>query len=425
MTADELNAIDGISGADAANESLYTDALQNGTYADSANPTAAEIQAVIDMVNTSEANLAAVAEDIAGNADGTAVTADELNAIDGISGADKANESVYTDALANGTYADSANPTAAEIQAVIDMVNTSETNLAAVAEDIAGNADGTAVTADELNAIDGISGADKANESLYTDALQNGTYADSANPTAAEIQAVIDAVNTSEANLAAVAEDIAGNADGTAVTADELNAIDGISGADKANESVYTDALQNGTYADSANPTAAEIQAVIDAVNTSEANLAAVAEDIAGNADGVTVTPEQLNEIDGVDGATADNLDEYVEALQKGTYVDPSNPTAEEIQAVIDAVNTSEANLAAVAEDIAGNADGIVVTPEQLNEIEGVDGATADHLDEYVEALQKGTYVDPSNPTAEEIQAVIDTVNNSEGGIDAVAEDIA
>ncbi|WP_039983997.1 hypothetical protein, partial [Vibrio sagamiensis] len=67
----------------------------------------------------------------------TAVTADELNAIDGISGADKANESVYTDALANGTYADSANPTAAEIQAVIDMVNTSETNLAAVAEDIA------------------------------------------------------------------------------------------------------------------------------------------------------------------------------------------------------------------------------------------------------------------------------------------------
>ncbi|WP_039983978.1 hypothetical protein, partial [Vibrio sagamiensis] len=143
VTADELNAIDGISGADAANESLYTDALQNGTYADSANPTAAEIQAVIDMVNTSEANLAAVAEDIAGNADGTAVTADELNAIDGISGADKANESVYTDALANGTYADSANPTVAEIQAVIDMVNTSEANLAAVAEDIAGNADGT------------------------------------------------------------------------------------------------------------------------------------------------------------------------------------------------------------------------------------------------------------------------------------------
>ncbi|WP_222593946.1 hypothetical protein, partial [Vibrio sagamiensis] len=185
------------------------------------------------------------------------------------------------------------------------------------------------------------------------------------------------------------------------------------------------EALQKGTYVDPSNPTAEEIQAVIDSVNTSEANLAAVAEDIAGNADGVTVTPEQLNEIEGVDGATADHLDEYVEALQKGTYVDPSNPTAEEIQAVIDTVNNSEGGIDAVAEDIAGNADGVTVTPEQLNGIDGVDGATIDNLDEYVEALQNGTYVDPSNPTAEEIQAVIDAVNTSETNLAAVAEDIA
>ncbi|PNQ54064.1 hypothetical protein C1141_17855, partial [Vibrio agarivorans] len=406
----ELNAIDGVNGAIVANESRYTTALKSGVYADSSNPTAAEIQSIIDQVNL----LAAVAEDISGNADGTAVTADELNAIDGISGADAANESLYTDALQNGTYADSANPTAAEIQAVIDAVNTSEANLAAVAEDIAGNADGTAVTADELNAIDGISGADAANESLYTDALQNGTYADSANPTAAEIQAVIDAVNTSEANLAAVAEDIAGNADGTAVTADELNAIDGISGADAANESLYTDALQNGTYADSANPTAAEIQAVIDAVNTSEANLAAVAEDIAGNADGTAVTADELNAIDGISGADAANESLYTDALQNGTYADSANPTAAEIQAVIDMVNTSEANLAAVAEDIAGNADGTAVTADELNAIDGISGADKANESVYTDALANGTYADSANPTAAEIQAVIDMVNTSE-----------
>ncbi|WP_039991522.1 hypothetical protein, partial [Vibrio azureus] len=158
---------------------------------------------------------------------------------------------------------------------------------------------------------------------------------------------------------------------------------------------------------------------------TSEANLDAVAEDIAGNADGVTVTADDLNAIDGVDGATADNLDEYIDALQNGTYADPANPTAEEIQAAIDTVNTSEANLDAVAEDIAGNADGVTVTADDLNAIDGVDGATADNLDEYIEALQNGTYADPANPTAEEIQTAIDTVNTSEANLDAVAEDIA
>ncbi|WP_039982717.1 hypothetical protein, partial [Vibrio sagamiensis] len=237
------------------------------------------------------------------------------------------------------------------------------------------------VTPEQLNEIEGVDGATADHLDEYVEALQKGTYVDPSNPTAEEIQAVVDTVNNSEEGIDAVAEDIAGNADGVTVTPEQLNGIDGVDGATIDNLDEYVEALQNGTYVDPSNPTAEEIQAVIDAVNTSETNLAAVAEDIAGNADGVTVTPEQLNEIDGVDGATADNLDEYIEALQKGTYVDPSNPTAEEIQAVIDSVNTSEANLAAVAEDIAGNADGVTVTPEQLNEIEGVDGATADHLD--------------------------------------------
>ncbi|WP_039990592.1 hypothetical protein, partial [Vibrio azureus] len=58
---------------------------------------------------------------------GSTITAEELNAIEGVSGADAANESLYADALANGTYADSSNPTAEEIQAVIDSVNSLET----------------------------------------------------------------------------------------------------------------------------------------------------------------------------------------------------------------------------------------------------------------------------------------------------------
>ena len=203
-------------------------------------------------------SISEVVEDIAGNTNGTAATATQINLIDGVSGAVSTVD--YTTELQNGTYVDSANPTAAEIQAVIDVVNA----LAEVVEDIAGNANGTAATATQINLIDGVSGAVSTVD--YTAGLQNGTYVDSSNPTAAEIQAVVDAVNASvDEAYAEVVEDIAGNTNGTAATATQINLIDGVSGAVSTVD--YTTELQNGTYVDSANPTAAEIQTVIDVVN--------------------------------------------------------------------------------------------------------------------------------------------------------------
>ncbi|TBV26590.1 hypothetical protein DMZ43_05870 [Meridianimaribacter sp. CL38] len=65
--------------------------------------------------------------------------------------------------------------------------------------------------------------------------------------------------------------------------------------------------------------------------------------------------------------------------------------------------------LRAVIDDILGNLNGIEVSAEQLNSIEGVSGAIEGIS--YSTALANGTYVDPTNPTAQEIQAVIDLVN--------------
>ncbi|AUI88700.1 hypothetical protein BS333_20660 [Vibrio azureus] len=414
ITAEELNAIEGVSGADAANESLYADALANGTYADSSNPTPEEIQAVIDSVNSLET----VSGVTSGTVTGMTITAEDLNAIEGVSGADAANESLYADALANGTYADSSNPTAEEIQAVIDAVNTSEDNLATVSGVTSGTVSGVAITAEELNAIEGVSGADVANESLYADALANGTYADSSNPTAEEIQAVIDAVNTSEENLATVSGVTSGTVTGVTITAGELNVIEGVSGADAANESLYADALANGTYADSSNPTPEEIQAVIDAVNTSEENLATVSGVTSGTVTGVTITAGELNVIEGVSGADAANESLYADALANGTYTDSSNPTPEEIQAVIDSVN----NLETVSGVTSGTVTGSTITADELNAIEGVSGADAANESLYADALANGTYADSSNPTAEELQAVVDAVNTSEENLDTISD---
>ena len=123
----------------------------------------------------------------------------------------------------------------------------------------------------------------------YSRALAAGTYADSSKPTATEIQTVIDAYN---AALAEVVEDIAGNQDGTPATAEQINAIAGVSGAIDGVD--YSAALKDGTYTDSTKPTATEIQAVIDAKNTSDAAIAEVVEDIAGNEN---TTPAHLHRL--------------------------------------------------------------------------------------------------------------------------------
>ena len=191
VTATQLNSIEGVSGAVDGRD--YTTELKIASFVDKTTPTAPEIQAVVDSVNTPVIDLMAeVKEDIAGNANATPVTATQLNIIDGVSGAVDGRD--YTDGFQAGIYVDSSNPTPAEIQTVIDSVNAKYDAMAEVVEDIGGNGNGVKVTSTQLNSIDGVTGAIDGTD--YTSALQNGTFADSSNPTPSEIQAVIDNVNS-------------------------------------------------------------------------------------------------------------------------------------------------------------------------------------------------------------------------------------
>ncbi|MCK4441732.1 MAG: hypothetical protein KAU90_06975, partial [Sulfurovaceae bacterium] len=112
---------------------------------------------------------------------------------------------------------------------------------------------------------------------------------------------------------AEVIEDIAGNKNGIPATAEQINAISGVSGAkDGIDYSIALAAAKDATpagYANPADPTSAEIQAVINSVNA----LNEVVEDIAGNKNGISVTAKQINYIRGVSGAIS-GVD-YSEAL--------------------------------------------------------------------------------------------------------------
>ena len=93
--------------------------------------------------------------------------------------------------------------------------------------------------------------------------------------TVAEVQAIVNSVINSQAALNELKEDIAGNANNDLIDASELNAIRGVTNAIQANQAEYQAAFiatSPSPFADTANPTPAEIQAVIDSVNTIVAN---------------------------------------------------------------------------------------------------------------------------------------------------------
>ncbi|RUM46750.1 MAG: hypothetical protein DSY80_01620, partial [Desulfocapsa sp.] len=416
LSASDLNNIVGVSGATAANEQAYQDYIASHPNAFSSPATAAEVQAMIDAVNTQQVALQKIQDYADDNTNPAPTVQDYLDA--GITGVDADNLDAVNsqvDAVA-GTDAD----TVAEIQALADngdlleKIGTDEGDGAATT---------TNPTATQLNAIVGVSGATAANEQAYQDYINDngGNFSEPATP--AEVQTMIDSVNAAQTVLANIGTDADnGNNDNTGtLSASDLNNIVGVSGATAANEQAYQDYIASHPNAFSSPATAAEVQAMVDAVNTSEASLAEVAEDIAGNANGTPVTAAELNSITGVSGAVAGT--DYSAALAAAAntnpsgYADPANPTPAEIQAVIDAVNAGPdtdgdgvpdsidldddndglsdldeiavgtdpldansnptASLAEVAEDIAGNANGTPVTAAELNSITGVSGAVA------------------------------------------------
>ena len=73
------------------------------------------------------------------------------------------------------------------------------------------------------------------------------------------------AVTPTFASIDDVKEDIAGNADNTPATAEQINEIDGVQYA--ITDVDYSVEFKDGTYEDSENPTTDEIQTVVDAKN--------------------------------------------------------------------------------------------------------------------------------------------------------------
>jgi len=126
---------------------------------------------------------------------------------------------------------------------------------------------------------------------------------------------------------AEVIEDIAGNADGKPATAEQINAIKGVSGAIDGVD--YSSAFEAGTYEDRKNPTAQEIQAVIDGLN----NIMNYVDDNSNAEPSV----ENYKAI-GVTDVDSSNLEAINKAIAEATSKDDVN-TPKKIQAIVDITN--------------------------------------------------------------------------------------
>ena len=366
--------ITGVTGSQVEYEEAIADASPTPT-------TLEELQAVIDEVNTGIQilNITANATNPASNG---VPSLDQLTNI-GITNT-IGSQAEYEEAIADA----SPTPTTLEeLQAVIDEVNTGIQilNITANATNPASNG---VPSLDQLTNI-GITntiGSQVEYEEAIADASPTPT-------TLEELQAVIDEVNTGIQilNITANATNPASNG---VPSLDQLTNI-GITntiGSQAEYEEAIADASPTPT-------TLEELQAVIDEVNTDIQilNITANATNPASN--GVP-SLDQLTNI-GITN-TIGSQAEYEEAIADAS---PTPTTLEELQAVIDEVNTGIQilNITANATNPASNG---VPSLDQLTNI-GITNTIGSQV-EYEEAIADAS---PTPTTLEELQAVIDEVN--------------
>ncbi|MEP4197195.1 MAG: Ig-like domain-containing protein [Aliishimia sp.] len=408
----------------------YEGILRNeGNYVDTLHPTLAEAQAAIDHFNSMPAVVAEIQEDVAGNANGNLVSLAQLQSVSPEINADWLSE--YQTTLASGNYylsgggSDSYN----SLFDAIDQVNETQA-LAALADDLTQQVS-TGFTGDFVRMA--AENTDPDLLSSYLTALHDGTnFADTANPTAAEVQAIVDQVNA-QLVQASLIEDMSGNQDGMHLEADQLQRV--IDNAQTANLDLYLDALADpAQYADANAPLVSEMQAVVDDINlevSQDQQLTVLGYHFTGpDATSFLYRFDQTNLEDLVPGLANDFRENYLSRiLDETNYADPANPTLAEVQGLIDAANAEiDAVVAELFEDHDGNANAELVTAAQLSVLS--DTINPDDLSYHQAAID--SYIAAVTPETVDLEHVVNIIRGVDQDRDAyrasmieLVEDIA
>jgi trimeric autotransporter adhesin len=348
------------------------------------------------------------------------VTVAQINTIfPAITGAIIGNQTAYQAYIDANPNLFTSPATAAEVQAMINAVNANQTLLANIGTD-ADNGNNTltaAVVAADYNALLGVSGAITANNAAYLAYIAANPNLFASPATAAEVQAMINAVNANQTLLANIGTDAdnGNNILTSAVVAANYNALPGVSGAITANNAAYLAYIAANPNLFASPATAAEVQAMVNAVNASATVLAQIGNE-GDNPNTVTsvVTVAQINTIfPAITGAIIGNQTAYQAYIDANPNLFASPATAAEVQAMINAVNASVTVLAQIGnEGDTPNTVTSVVTVAQINTISpAITGAIIGNQTAYQAYIDANPNLFASPATAAEVQAMINAVN--------------
>jgi hypothetical protein len=255
------------------NEAAYQAYIDNNPNLFDSPATAAQVQAMVDLVNASQTVLAQIGDE-ADDPDtvNAVVTTDQLGLIlPSVTNIEANNETAYQDYIDNNPSLFSSPATQAEVQAMVDAVNASQEILAQIGLE-ADSPDSTpsVVTTDELGQIiPTVTGIVSNNQAAYQAYIDSNPSLFDSPATQEQVQQMVNQVNANQSLLANIGTD-ASNGNNVltgSVTAADLNALPNVSGAVQANEARYLQFIRENRPGFSSPATTAEVQAMVDLAN--------------------------------------------------------------------------------------------------------------------------------------------------------------
>jgi uncharacterized repeat protein (TIGR01451 family)/gliding motility-associated-like protein len=425
VTVAQINTISpAISGAILAYETAYQAYIDANPSLFASPATADEVQAMINAVNSLEVLAQIGNEGDEPNTVPSAVTVTQLEMIlPALTGLETGNEAAYQAYIDANPALFSSPATATEVQAMVTAVNVSAGVLTQIGnEGDEPNTVPSTVTIAQLSTISpALTGLESGNEIAYQAYIDANPSLFSSPATAAEVQAMVTAVNASAGVLTQIGnEGDEPNTVPSTVTIAQLSTISpALTGLTSGNEIAYQAYIDANPALFSSPATASEVQAMVTAVNASAGVLAQIGnEGDEPNTVPSTVTIAQLSTISpALTGLESGNETAYQAYIDANPSLFSSPATATEVQAMVTAVNTSASVLTQIGSEAdAANVIPSTITVAQLSTISPaiIELIAANQVD-YQEYIDANPDMFSSPATAAEVQAMVLKVNASIG----------
>ena len=255
------------------------------------------------------------------------------------------NEAAYQAYIDNNPTLFDSPATPVQVQAMVDLVNASQTVLVQIGLE-ADDSDtvNAEVTTDQLGLIlPSVTNIEANNETAYQDYIDNNPSLFSSPATQAEVQAMVDAVNASQEILAQIGlEADSPDSKPSVVTTDELGQIiPTVTGIVSNNQAAYQAYIDSNPSLFDSPATQEQVQQMVNQVNANQSLLDKIGTDASNGNHLLTehVTAADLNALPNVSGAVEEKIERYKDFISQNRPGFNQPATTAEVQAMVDLAN--------------------------------------------------------------------------------------